>query len=372
MDPTRTRENRICEKMQERDIVAVVCGGKTSKRKSETETNTTDTNSERVFISVVGTETQDQGKSCSNLIKQERIESSGSLFGAARNNDKTSPVHHKSLSVTKPEKQSPSKSPNYVRKPMPINEPKPILPKSKQLDIEQALPEKIETHPIQNRRRHLDKENKSKLDAKLPGKSNQDIIEMKEINETVTDSAKIRSKSPSPLSPNPHTKSRPSTLMLDKREKFKRWSGGKRVLSPQGHVLTDSASMEATPSTDSSKSSKTFEFIDYDEETKAKILEDALKVEEEFLEFVKTLDIEPPDPIIEAGKEESVNNKRRNRSSSNSQHRSGSYTRENRSLLPGSRGQENLDSLCRMMEEIAVLKDQNIKLTEKLHYMEVY
>ena len=74
--------------MQERDIVAVVCGGKTSKRKSETETNTTDTNSERVFISVVGTETQDQGKSCSNLIKQERIESSGSTFGAARNTDK--------------------------------------------------------------------------------------------------------------------------------------------------------------------------------------------------------------------------------------------------------------------------------------------
>ena len=30
-------------------------------------------------------------------------------------------------------------------------------------------------------------------------------------------------------------------------------------------------------------------------------------------------------------------------------------------------GQDNLDSLCRMMEEIAVLKDENNKLTERLH-----
>ena len=31
--------------------------------------------------------------------------------------------------------QSPSKSPGYVRKPMPINEPKPVLPKSKQINV---------------------------------------------------------------------------------------------------------------------------------------------------------------------------------------------------------------------------------------------
>ena len=136
----------------------------------------------------------------------------------------------------------------------------------------------------------------------------------------------------SPLSPRLNSKLRPTTLTLDKREKIKR-----------------SSAVSATPSTDSSKSSKTFEFLDYDEETKEKILCDALKEEDEFLEFVATLDIEPPDPIIEAGKD---------------------------AAKPGSdglitRGQDNLDSLCRMMEEIAILKYENSKLQERLHYVEV-
>ena len=53
---------------------------------------------------------------------------------------------------------------------------------------------------------------------------------------------------------------RPSTLMLDKKERLKR-----------------SSNVSTTPSTDSSKSSKTFEFLeDYDEETKEKVLSDEL------------------------------------------------------------------------------------------------
>ena len=84
---------------------------------------------------------------------------------------------------------------------------------------------------------------------------------------------------------------RPSTLMLDKKERLKR-----------------SSNVSTTPSTDSSKSSKTFEFLeDYDEETKEKVLsnfftetkdhesqvlEEAIKEEDSFLEYVKTLKIE--------------------------------------------------------------------------------
>ena len=47
---------------------------------------------------------------------------------------------------------------------------------------------------------------------------------------------------------------RPSTLMIDKKDRLKR-----------------SSNVSSTPSTDSSKSSKTFEFLDYDEETKEKV-----------------------------------------------------------------------------------------------------
>ena len=50
---------------------------------------------------------------------------------------------------------------------------------------------------------------------------------------------------------------RPSTLMIDKKERLKR-----------------SSNVSTTPSTDSSKSSKTFEFFDYDEETKEKVFLD--------------------------------------------------------------------------------------------------
>ena len=78
------------------------------------------------------------------------------------------------------------------------------------------------------------------------------------------------------------------------------------------------------------------------------ILEKALKEEEGFLEFVKTLDLEPPDPIIEA-----------------------TNKKKTPSRIQESRGQENLESLCRLMEEISVLKDQNTRLTERLNYMEV-
>ena len=71
--------------------------------------------------------------------------------------------------------------------------------------------------------------------------------------------------------------------MIDKKDRLKR-----------------SSNVSTTPSTDSSKSSKTFEFLDYDEETKEKVLEEAIKEEDSFLEFVKTLKIEV-DPIVDTG-----------------------------------------------------------------------
>ena len=241
-------------------------------------------------------------------------------------------------------KQSPSKSPGYVRKPMPINEPKPILPKSKQINLDQAPAKQPAKQAVTAVSRKLAEENNQQMETQrkkfMRKLSQEDQLQTQgaDTNEGAklrgTDDGRIKKCSTSPLSPRLHSKARPSTLMLDKREKFKR-----------------SSAVSATPSTDSSKSSKTFEFIDYDEETKEKIIQDALKEEEEFLEFVKTLDMEPPDPIIEATSRELPG--------------AGAGSLE----LPGagSRGQENLDSLCRMMEEIAVLKDENNKLTERLH-----
>ena len=59
------------------------------------------------------------------------------------------------------------------------------------------------------------------------------------------------------FSPQVSHRKRPSTLMIDKKERLKR-----------------SSNASTTPSTDSSKSSKTFEFFDYDEETKEKVFLD--------------------------------------------------------------------------------------------------
>lgn len=220
--------------------------------------------------------------------------------------------------------QSPSKSPSYVRKPMPINEPKPVLPKSKQINVDQADTKQPGARLAS---RKTSGESRPEVRARLVRKFSH--------NDQTQDNKGHRSKenkkmSTSPLSPRLGSKLRPTTLSLDKKEKIKR-----------------SSAVSATPSTDSSKSSKTFEFLEYDEETKEKILCDALKEEDEFLEFVKTLDIEPPDPIIEAGKDKQNND------------------------IGGRRGQDNLDSLCRMMEEIAILKSENSKLQERLHYAEV-
>ena len=220
-----------------------------------------------------------------------------------------------------------SKSPGYVRKPMPINEPKPVLPKSKQINVEEEEDIKQPGARLANSR--------TEVRAKLVRKFSHNDQSLSQDNKSPKTKEEIKNKkmsSSSPLSPRLNSKLRPTTLTLDKREKIKR-----------------SSAVSATPSTDSSKSSKTFEFLDYDEETKEKILCDALKEEDEFLEFVATLDIEPPDPIIEAGKD---------------------------AAKPGTeglitRGQDNLDSLCRMMEEIAILKYENSKLQERLHYIEV-
>ena len=218
---------------------------------------------------------------------------------------------------------SPSKSPSYVRKPMPINEPKPVLPKSKQINVEQA---DIKQPGPRLANRKTSGETKTELRAKLVRKFSHND----QSQDNKTHKTKENKKMSSPLSPRLNSKTRPTTLTLDKKEKIKR-----------------SSAVSATPSTDSSKSSKTFECLEYDDETKEKILCDALKEEDEFLEFVKTLDIEPPDPIIEAGKDKQNND------------------------IGGRRGQDNLDSLCRMMEEIAILKSENLKLQERLHYAEV-
>ena len=219
----------------------------------------------------------------------------------------------------------PSKSP--VRKPMPINEPKPILPKSKQLDLGalSVAKQNISTHQDNNL---IEKNRNARM-------SQRENIESTKTDKNDREDQRLVKRSSSPMSPSLKSKNRPSTLVLDKREKFKRCSA-----------------LSVTPSSDSNKSSKTFEFLEYDEETKEKILEKALKEEDEFLEFVKTLDLEPPDPIIEAGKE--LTNKK-----------------QTPSRIQESRGHENLESLCRLMEEISVLKDQNTRLTERLNYMEV-
>ena len=224
--------------------------------------------------------------------------------------------------------QSDAKSPGYVRKPMPINEPKPVLPRSKQINVEE------EEEDVKQPGARL-ANTRTEVRAKLVRKFSHNDQSQSQDNKSQKTKEEIKNRkmsSSSPLSPRLNSKLRPTTLSLDKREKIKR-----------------SSAVSATPSTDSSKSSKTFEFLDYDEETKEKILCDALKEEDEFLEFVATLDIEPPDPIIEAGKD---------------------------AAKPGSeglitRGQDNLDSLCRMMEEIAILKYENSKLQERLHYIEV-
>ena len=341
----------ICEKILERDIVAVVCGEKSGERKSETESDTN-----RVFTSVE--RVKGLGAGVATVVAENSFNQEQKLDNSVPLVNRRAIVARRgthSLTVSPETKQSPSKSPGYVRKPMPINEPKPILPKSKQINLDQTSDRPETTSNVNIRTSSmasedvvsLEEEGK-KLGRKLSQEdqvnNNQDIMETNKTKITSHhEETRHKKSSTSPLSPRLHSKTRPSTLMLDKRDKLKR-----------------SSAVSATPSTDSSKSSKTFEFIDYDEETKAKILEDALKEEEEFMEFVKTLDIEPPDPIIEAGKDIPVK-------TSKIRHPS-----DTRSLLPGgSRGQENLDSLCRMMEEIAVLKDQNNKLTEKLHYMEV-
>ena len=192
-------------------------------------------------------------------------------------------------------KQSPSKSPAYVRKPLPVHEPKPMLPKSKQIKLESGSSSSlaiIRASVIEEENSSgdsIEKQQSSKLLEKghiETGDYDKAIslpLESLEPLEETPTRASILSKKSCPLSPRLATRNRPSTLMLDKKERFKR-----------------SSAVSATPSTDSSKSSKTFDFLDYDEETKEKVLEEAIKEEEAFLEFVKTLNIEP-DPIIEAG-----------------------------------------------------------------------
>ena len=206
-------------------------------------------------------------------------------------------AHYKKIDLS-PSKGSPSRSPSYVRKPLPINEPKPILPKSKQLKMESGsfspLPI-IRASVIEEG--NYDGETVAKIKApnELMRKNSKAEDSCKNINivPKLDDEYKEHcnnhhalSKKASPLSPKLTERNRPSTLTLEKKERVKR-----------------SSAVSATPSTDSSKSSKMSELDPkyYDPDTRERILAEALRVEDEFLEYIKTLDIKP-DPIIEAGK----------------------------------------------------------------------
>ena len=189
--------------------------------------------------------------------------------------------------------RSPTRSPSYVRKPLPINEPKPVLPKSKHLKTEAGSSSSslaiIRASVIEEENSSGESIEKQKCSDGLKRnqsdglKNVQDRSSKSESIEEANKKTSVSSRKSCPMSPRLPTRNRPSTLMLDKRERVKR-----------------SSAVSATPSTDSSKSSKTFEFIEYDSDTREKILEAAIREEDAFLEFVKSLNIEP-DPIIEAG-----------------------------------------------------------------------
>merc|ERR1711892_16043 len=254
--------------------------------------------------------------------------------------------------------RSPTRSPSFVRKPLPINEPKPVLPKSKHLKTEAGSSSSslaiIRASVIEEENSSGESIEKQKCSDGLKRnqsdglKNVQDRSSKSESIEEANKKTSVSTRKSCPMSPRLPTRNRPSTLMLDKRERVKR-----------------SSAVSATPSTDSSKSSKTFEFIEYDSDTREKILEAAIREEDAFLEFVKSLNIEP-DPIIEAG---NARDKKKVQLSNGK-----AYT-ESKNLKPPtpitSVGQENLDSLCRMMEEILMLRDENNKLQERLQYMEV-
>ena len=80
----------------------------------------------------IGTNMSEKGKDVDNLRavketkKSPRASSSPGLISKAQEPQTTS--------------SCPSKSPSYVRKPLPINEPKPVLPKSKHLKVESIPP----------------------------------------------------------------------------------------------------------------------------------------------------------------------------------------------------------------------------------------
>ena len=187
---------------------------------------------------------------------------------------------------------SPSKSPSYVKKPLPINEPKPVLPKSKQLKMESipnscVLPiirasvieeENSSGESIIDKTTVIEKQIKSK-NINVPVDTQESLGQIKTEEHSIKQLTGKKQNS----SPKAGSRKRPSTLMLEKKEKPLR-----------------SSAVSATPSSDSSKSSRTFEFLDYDSDTKEKILKEAIKEEDAFLEYVTSLNI-LPDPVIEAG-----------------------------------------------------------------------
>ena len=313
----------------------------------------------------IGTNMSEQGKDVKNL---------RAVTEAKKSSRASSSPGSKALeSYTN--SSGPNKSPSYVRKPLPINEPKPVLPKSKHLKVESISPS---SSVVVMRASVIEEENSSgesierkKCSSLSKGHSSsgeavlRNASDRPSISESIDETSKkpsVQNKKNCPLSPR-LTRNRPSTLKLERRERVKRVSA-----------------VSATPSTDSSKSSKTFEFVEYDADTRERILQAAIKVEDEFLEFVESLNIKP-DPIIEAG---NIRDKKKG------QLQNGKTFSDTNSLKPPTPitsglmdeilflnnlcnlvGQDNLDSLCRMMEEILILRDENNKLREHLQYMEV-
>ena len=158
---------------------------------------------------------------------------------------------------------SPARSPTYVRKPMPINERPPVLPKSKQLNMEtESKPGSSRSGPAVS----PNKENATPVNSVVKEPSVEVLKQAEDFFSSPIKAAKSVKKI-SPLSPklNMHKRKRPSTLLLERKEKR-------------------SSLLSATPSSDSSKSSKTF---DYDDETKERILSNAIREEESFLEYIK-------------------------------------------------------------------------------------
>lgn len=116
--------------------------------------------------------------------------------------------------------------------------------------------------------------------------------------------------------------------------------------SPQ----TDSSSVNASPATESSNRQFRFRAEDRPVST----IEEALKTEKEFIEYVMNL----PATKMDKGVEESFQNQERKCNS-------GKMIESSRKV-----GLDHLDNLCKLMEQLSELRDANVKLKRRVQYLE--